>query len=156
MAMDTRVTRLWGHGPGRPDTCPGFTHPPPLDRLRLVQQHGPPQRDREESHQQPQGRASYLLLGFHTNACASASLGQARSVRGADISASERRKRNAGSDACREYLGVRVPQEQLGTARGSAGPTPPPPRHRTHQHRPGALLTAVMTPGLQLLCGRCS
>lgn len=69
-------------------------HPPHLDGLGLLQQHGHGSGTLRNEPAAAQMGSSYLLLGIHTTTCTSAKPGWVRSLQGADISASERRKRN--------------------------------------------------------------
>lgn len=79
---------LWGMALGD-----DVIHPPPSDDLRLQQQHRPSQQDRKIPPAVVVVSDGYLLLGIHAHICASASLRWVRSLQGADISTSERRKR---------------------------------------------------------------
>lgn len=126
------VTWLWGHGPGGQGHAPGVTHHPDSPttpgRAQTSAARATAAGQKESAPVTAPPSNSYLLLGFHTNACASANLGSVRSWQGADISASERRRRNMGSDTCVRHPGGGnrwVPREGWGRPRARLAP---------HQH----------------------
>lgn len=73
----------------------------------------------------------YLLLGIHTHICASANLRWVRSLQEADISTSERRKKDMGSDTCHQCEPL-CPCEWLGISSAPLQNT----HSQVHEHVP--------------------